>query len=183
MVCSRSVCRNSGPVDLSIQIYLCGCDDFFKFLGERKKAVMTCQATLPPKFAFFDATLVALMCLNIYNCGNKCSRHFKPEGRISTFSIMPLDSQDKKEKPSRMSFAGRVENPKLLAAAFALAVTERCDSPDCWVARNGVESIFRTLERILPKVERKPWLNSKSFGKRDFPFFVITLFRTAGNST
>ena len=56
----------------------------------------------------------------------------------------------RKEMPGR----NRVDCPRTLAAAFAKAVTARCESPSCWVARNGAESIFRTLERVLPKVEK-----------------------------
>ncbi len=46
----------------------------------------------------------------------------------------------------------RVENPRQLAAAFAISVTARDHAPTSWVARNGEQSIFRTLQRVLPQV-------------------------------
>ncbi len=61
----------------------------------------------------------------------------------------------------------RVDSPRTLAAAFAKAVTARCESRSCWVARNGVESIFRTLERVLPKVENDYSFSSNLFGSGD----------------
>ena len=45
-----------------------------------------------------------------------------------------------------------VENPKQLAAQFACAVTEPSPSPTDWVARNGEQTIFRTLQKMLPEV-------------------------------
>ncbi len=45
------------------------------------------------------------------------------------------------------------ENPKQLALAFAAAVTVHSPSYRDWVARNGEESLFRTLHRILPEVK------------------------------
>jgi hypothetical protein len=46
------------------------------------------------------------------------------------------------------------ENPKQLALAFAVAVTVHSPSYRHWVARNGEESLFRTLHQILPEVRR-----------------------------
>jgi hypothetical protein len=66
-------------------------------------------------------------------------------------SLRLRDSVNQKAKLG----GARALNPKMLAAAFAMAVTVRCESPACWVARNGAESIFRTLERILPKVDQE----------------------------
>ena len=45
-----------------------------------------------------------------------------------------------------------IENPKELAAEFACAVTEHSTNEADWVARNGDESLFRTLQRMLPEV-------------------------------
>ncbi len=45
-----------------------------------------------------------------------------------------------------------IENPKDLAAQFACAVTIYSANQSDWVARNGNESIYRTLRRILPEV-------------------------------
>jgi hypothetical protein len=45
-----------------------------------------------------------------------------------------------------------IENPKDLAAEFACAVTVYSENQSDWVARNGNESIYRTLRRILPEV-------------------------------
>ncbi len=60
----------------------------------------------------------------------------------------------KTQRERKHSVGGRIENPRQLSAAFAIAVTSKSDSPHCWVARNGEESIFRTLQRILPQVDR-----------------------------
>jgi hypothetical protein len=46
----------------------------------------------------------------------------------------------------------RVENPRNLAAAFAMAVTAQTPVGRGWIARNGKESLFRTLQRIMPQV-------------------------------
>jgi hypothetical protein len=48
--------------------------------------------------------------------------------------------------------APRVENPRNLAAAFAMAVTAQTPVGRGWIARNGKESLFRTLQRIMPQV-------------------------------
>ncbi len=53
-----------------------------------------------------------------------------------------------KFKPS-----SRIENPRQLAASFALAVTAQTAVGRGWIARNGDESLFRALQRILPQVE------------------------------
>ena len=44
-----------------------------------------------------------------------------------------------------------IEDPKKLAAAFACAVTAHSAKGGDWVARNGEESLFSTLRRILPQ--------------------------------
>ncbi len=46
----------------------------------------------------------------------------------------------------------RIENPRRLAAAFALAVTAQTEVGQGWIARKGNESLFATLRRILPQV-------------------------------
>lgn len=48
--------------------------------------------------------------------------------------------------------AQRVENPRKLAAAFALAVTSQTAVGQGWIARKGNESLFSTLRRIMPQV-------------------------------
>ena len=48
-----------------------------------------------------------------------------------------------------------IENPKDLAAEFACAVTEHSTNEADWVARNGDESLFQTLQRMLPEVWAK----------------------------
>ena len=45
-----------------------------------------------------------------------------------------------------------IENPKELAAEFSNAVTEHSSNPMDWVARNGDESLFQTLKKIVPEV-------------------------------
>ena len=45
-----------------------------------------------------------------------------------------------------------IVNPKELAAEFANAVTEYSSNQMDWVARNGDESLFSTLTRIMPEV-------------------------------
>ncbi len=55
------------------------------------------------------------------------------------------------------------ENPKQLAAAFACSVTAPSHNHLDWVARNGGESLFQTLSRILPEV----WV---------FPFLIFSKF-------
>jgi hypothetical protein len=45
-----------------------------------------------------------------------------------------------------------IENPRELAEVFANAVTEFSSNQMDWVARNGSESLFATLERIIPEV-------------------------------
>ena len=44
------------------------------------------------------------------------------------------------------------ENPKEVAAEFACAVTVPSSNQSDWVARNGNESLFRTLRRMIPEV-------------------------------
>ena len=45
-----------------------------------------------------------------------------------------------------------IENPRELAGDFACAVTEHSTNQMDWVARNGDESLFQTLQRIVPEV-------------------------------
>lgn len=45
-----------------------------------------------------------------------------------------------------------IEDPKRLAADFAAAVTTQSTRGGDWVARNGEESLFSTLRKILPQV-------------------------------
>jgi hypothetical protein len=60
--------------------------------------------------------------------------------------MMPgVDRQFRTRKPI-------IENPKDLAAEFACAVTVYSANQSDWVARNGEESIYRTLRRVLPEV-------------------------------
>ena len=47
---------------------------------------------------------------------------------------------------------GRVVDPKRLGAAFACAVTVPAPAGWGWVARNGEESIFSVLQRVVPQV-------------------------------
>ena len=46
----------------------------------------------------------------------------------------------------------RIDHPEKLGAAFAAAVTIETAPGQGWLARNGEDSVFRTLHRILPKV-------------------------------
>jgi hypothetical protein len=46
----------------------------------------------------------------------------------------------------------RVQNPRELAASFALAVTEAPRHGFSWIAKNGDESPFRVLQQLLPEV-------------------------------
>ena len=46
----------------------------------------------------------------------------------------------------------RIENPRKLAAAFAVAVTAPTPVGRGWIARNGQESLFRTLQLVMPQV-------------------------------
>ena len=46
----------------------------------------------------------------------------------------------------------RILNPRKLAAAYALAVTTHDVSGHTMLARNGPDSLFRLLQRILPQV-------------------------------
>ncbi len=45
-----------------------------------------------------------------------------------------------------------IENPKQLAAELACAITVFSENPMDWVARNGKESLFGTVEMIVPGV-------------------------------
>jgi len=45
-----------------------------------------------------------------------------------------------------------IEHPRKVAASFAIAVTARVAVGSGWIARNGEFSLFRTLQRILPRV-------------------------------
>ena len=58
----------------------------------------------------------------------------------------PLESLKIRRRPPL------VENPKQLAAQFACAVTEASPNPTDWVARNGDQTIFRVLQKMLPEV-------------------------------
>ena len=64
-----------------------------------------------------------------------------------------LHSTPGSQQESKSSRGNRIENPRKLAAAFAIAVTVRDHSATSWVARNGEMSIFRILQRILPQVQ------------------------------
>jgi hypothetical protein len=55
-------------------------------------------------------------------------------------------------REQRKYYVNLYENPKNLAAAFACSVTAASDNHMDWVARNGGESLFQTLSRILPEV-------------------------------
>jgi hypothetical protein len=44
------------------------------------------------------------------------------------------------------------QNPRALAASFALAVTEAPRHGFSWIAKNGDESPFRVLQQLLPEV-------------------------------
>ncbi len=46
----------------------------------------------------------------------------------------------------------KLENPIHLAAAFACAVTAPSSNHVDWVARNGEESLFQAINRVLPEV-------------------------------
>jgi hypothetical protein len=67
---------------------------------------------------------------------------FPASGIKSWFLILPFQSRQ----------LSRVENPRKLAAAFALAVTAPTAVGHGWIARKGNESLFATLRRILPEV-------------------------------
>lgn len=45
-----------------------------------------------------------------------------------------------------------IENPKLLSAEFATAVTISSLDPLDWVARKGKESLFQTMKNAFPEV-------------------------------
>eukprot|EP00291_Cryptomonas_curvata_P023007 CAMPEP_0172170972 /NCGR_PEP_ID=MMETSP1050-20130122/11626_1 /TAXON_ID=233186 /ORGANISM="Cryptomonas curvata, Strain CCAP979/52" /LENGTH=428 /DNA_ID=CAMNT_0012842337 /DNA_START=180 /DNA_END=1462 /DNA_ORIENTATION=- len=45
-----------------------------------------------------------------------------------------------------------IEHPRKVAASFAIAVTARVAVGSGWIARNGEFSLFRTLQRILPRI-------------------------------
>ena len=60
-----------------------------------------------------------------------------------------------------------IENPKELAGEFACAVTEHSTNHLDWVARNGDESLFHTLQRIVPEA---------NFCTISFPLPFVTLF-------
>ena len=46
----------------------------------------------------------------------------------------------------------RIKHPDKLGAAFAAAVTVETAPGKGWIARNGKESLFRTLHSIMPTV-------------------------------
>jgi hypothetical protein len=65
-------------------------------------------------------------------------------------SIIPLNISLKTKK-----IRGKIsifDNPKEFAAEFAHAVTVPSTNESDWVARNGNESLFRTLQHIIPEV-------------------------------
>jgi hypothetical protein len=45
-----------------------------------------------------------------------------------------------------------IENPRQLAAYFASCVTTESDSDTHWVAKNGENSLFKILQRMIPEV-------------------------------
>ena len=51
-----------------------------------------------------------------------------------------------------MSTPMSIPTPMELAVAFANVVTVTSDNTNDWVARNGDESIFSVLQRLLPEV-------------------------------
>ncbi len=63
--------------------------------------------------------------------------------------ILPRTSFPTKKTRTRTSI---FENPKEVAAEFACAITVPSSNQSDWVARNGNESLFRTLRRIIPEV-------------------------------
>jgi hypothetical protein len=45
-----------------------------------------------------------------------------------------------------------IENPRQLAAYFASCVTTESNSDTHWVAKNGENSLFKILQRMIPEV-------------------------------
>jgi hypothetical protein len=45
-----------------------------------------------------------------------------------------------------------IEHPRKVAASFAVAVTARVSNGHGWIARLGEQSLFRTLQRLMPRV-------------------------------
>ena len=45
-----------------------------------------------------------------------------------------------------------IENPRQLAAEFARCVTSDASTTEHWVAKNGDNSLFKVLQRMLPEV-------------------------------
>ena len=62
---------------------------------------------------------------------------------VNLVKAITRDSRSSKEK---------LENPIHLAAAFACAVTVPSSNHVDWVARNGEESLFHAINRVLPEV-------------------------------
>ena len=56
-----------------------------------------------------------------------------------------------------------IEDPKRLAADFAEAVTTPSSRGGDWVARNGDESLFSTLRRVLPQVRLSNASSARQF--------------------
>ena len=46
-----------------------------------------------------------------------------------------------------------INDPRRLAAAFAIAVTAETEVGRGWIARKGAASLFRALEKIFPEVD------------------------------
>lgn len=74
----------------------------------------------------------------------------------------------------------RVEDPKKLAVDFATSVTVESSRGGDWVARNGDESLFSTLRRILPQVCQPGNGRHRLKGKIAGPEFNKLLQATCG---
>jgi hypothetical protein len=83
----------------------------------------------------------------------------KRELSQAMYLCRPADSLKRSTPRTRTPI---VESPRELATEFAEAVTIFSPKPHAWVARNGKESLFRTLERIIPEVYNR---NDSSYDK------------------
>ena len=74
----------------------------------------------------------------------------------SDMPFMPSQSHNVTKRQYKPRKPPLIENPKQLALAFSYAVTAGTQTADSvhWIARNGDDSLFQAMHRMMPKVPK-----------------------------
>jgi hypothetical protein len=88
-------------------------------------------------------------CLDLFHLDMS---HPEPEACSSQSSSNAARKMETSPARSRKRKTVLIENPRQLAAKFACSVTIESTSSTHWVAKNGENSLFKTLQRMIPEV-------------------------------